>query len=187
MTARLFLVALIGAFALVAIPGNARSDDSKPAPAKKVIVSGIYCDRKDNKGDILTFMADGEDEPGEYTLEGADNRTLELMKMIFPNCRMRIAYKQDGDVRHIVGVEKLVGKPTGVFIGEIMFVKNNFWLAVKPRNGPPDAFALGSDPNKGGPMVELLKTLQKGDIVAIKYTTDFERHRIVEMQKKEQK
>ena len=128
---------------------------------------GIYVDRKDNKGDfnkgdLLTLLADGEEEPRNYTLEGADKKTLKAMKSIFPASRMRIAYKQDGDVRHIVGVEKLVGRPTGVFVGEVMFVKGNFWVAVKPKNGPPDAFALGSDPSKGGRIVETLKSLQKG-------------------------
>jgi hypothetical protein len=97
---------------------------------------------------------------------------------------MRIAYRQDGDVRRIVGVEKLMGRPTGVFVGEVMFVRGNFWVAVKPKNGLPDAFALGSDPAKGGRIAETLKSLQKGDVVAIKYTTDFERHRIADLQKK---
>ena len=187
MASRLFLVAVICVLTSFSVPDTARADGSKPAPAKRVIVSGIYCDRKDNRGNILTFMADGEDEPQKYTLEGADARTMEVMKSIFPICRVRIAYKEDGDVRHIVGIEKIATRPTGVFIGEVMFVENNFWLAVKPKNGPPDAFALGFDSNKGGPLVDLLKSLQKGDLVAIKYTTDFERHRIAEMQKKEKK
>ena len=166
---------------------EARSDDSKPAPSKKVIATGIYVDRKDNKGDLLTFMADGEEEPRNYTLEGANNKTLKAMKNIFPASRMKIAYKEDGDVRHVVGVEKIVGKPTGVFVGEVMFVKGNFWVAVKPKHGPPDAFALGSDPRKGGRIVETLKSLKKGDVVAIRYTTDFERHRIADIQKKREK
>jgi hypothetical protein len=187
MSVRLFLVALIGAFTLIVAPGAARSGDSKPAPSKKVIVAGIYVDRKDNKGDSLTFMADGEEEPQKYTLEGADQRTLQSMKSIFPASRMKIAYKQDGDVRHIVAVEKIVGRPTGIFIGEVMFVQGDFWVAVKPKNGPPDAFALGSDPRKGGRIAETLKSLKKGDVVAIRYTTDFERHRIADLQKKGEK
>ncbi|HWE02779.1 MAG TPA: hypothetical protein VG326_10260 [Tepidisphaeraceae bacterium] len=187
MAARSILIVFICALTSIAIPRAGRSDDSKPAPAKKVIVAGIYCDRKDNKADTLTFMADGEDEPQQYSLEGADKKTLDAMKNIFPECRMRIAYKQDGDVRKIIGVEKIIGRPTGVFIGEVMFVRDNFWVAVKPKNGPPDAFALGSDPNKGGPIVETLKSLQKGDVVAIRFTTDFERRRIADLQKKGEK
>jgi hypothetical protein len=187
MLSRLSILALVCAFTSISAPGTARADDSKPAPPKKTVVSGIYCDRKDNKGNVLTFMADGEDEPREYTLEGADKKTLDGMGKIFSNCRMKIAYTQDGEVRHIVAVEKSVTKPTGVFVGEVMFVQNNFWLAVKPKNGPPDAFALNQDPAKGGPIVELLKSLQKGDVVAIKYATDFERHRILDMQKKDKK
>ena len=185
MSARLFAIAVLFAFAAIAVPGKARAADSKAPSAKPVIVSGIYVDRKDNKGDLLTFLTDGEDEIKTYTLEGADKSTFAAMQKIFPNCRVKIAYKQDGDARHIVGIEKLATKPTGIFIGEVMFVQNNFWIAVKPKNGPPDAFALGSDPRKGGPIVELLKTLQKGDIVAIRYTTDFERHRIAQLEKKE--
>jgi hypothetical protein len=64
-------------------------------------------------------------------------------------------------------------------------MQNNFWIAVKPKNGPPDAVALGVDPRKRGAVVEVLKSLQKGDIVAVKYNTDFERHLIVQFEKKE--
>jgi hypothetical protein len=184
---RLFLVAFTCAFTLILAPGTARSDDSKPAPSKKIVVAGIYVDRKDNKGDLLTFMADGEEEPRTYTLEGADKKTLKAMKSIFPASRMKIAYRQDGDVRRIVGVEKIMVRPMGLFVGEVMFVRGNFWVAVKPNSGPPDAFALGVDPSKGGRIVETLKSLKKGDVVAIKYTTDFERHRIADLQKKGQK
>ena len=187
MSVRLFLVAFLCAFTLIVAPGTARSDDAKPALSKKVVVAGIYVDRKDNKGDLLTFMADGEEQPQNYTLAGADKKTLKAMQGIFPASRMKIAYKQEGDVRHIVSAEKIVGKPTGVFVGEVMFVKANFWVAVKPKNGQPDAFALNSDPSKGGRIVETLKSLQKGEIVAIKYITDFERHRIVDIQKKGKK
>ena len=187
MSVRLLLVAFVSALTLIVVPGTARSDDSKPVPSKKLVVAGIYVDRKDNKGDLLTFMADGEDQAQNYSLEGADKKTLKAMQNIFPASRMKIGYKQDGDVRHIVSAEKLVGKPTGVFVGEVMFVKGNFWVAVKPKNGQPDAFALNSDPSKGGRIVETLKSLQKGDMVAIKYITDFERHRIVDLQKKGKK
>ena len=100
------------------------------------------------------------------------------------NCRIRIAYVEEGDARRIVAVEKLATRATGVFVGEVMFVVNDFWIAVKPKNGPPDAFALGQDPRKGGPIVDLLKSLKKGDVVAVKYNTDFERHRIVQLEKK---
>ena len=184
MPTRLFVVAVLCVFASLAVPETARSADSKAPAAKKMIVSGIYFDRKDNKGDAITFLTDGEDEVKPYTLEGADKKTLDAMTKIFPNCRIRIAYVQDGDVRHIVAVEKLATPRTGVFVGEVMFVVNDFWIAVKPKTGPPDAFALGQDPRKGGPIVDLLKSLKKGDVVAVKYNTDFERHRIVELQKK---
>jgi hypothetical protein len=185
MSGRLLVVAVLCAFAAIAVPGTARSADSKAPAPKRVVVSGIYVDRKDNKGDILTFLTDGEEEIKTYTLEGADKSVFAAMQKIFPNCRIRIAYKEDGDVRHIVAVEKIATRPTGIFVGEVIFVKNNFWIAVKPKNGPPDAFALGFDSNKGGPLVELLKSLQKGDIIAVKYNTDFERHRIVQLEKKE--
>ena len=184
MSARSLIIAVVCTFACIAVPGTAGADSTKSPAPKKVIVSGIYVDRKDNKGDTITFLTDGEEDIKTYTLEGADKSTMEAMKKIFPNCRIRIAYKQDGDVRRILAVEKIATRASGIFIGEVMFVQNNFWLAVKPKNGPPDAFALNFDSNKGGPMVELLKSLKKGDIVAIKYATDFERHRILEIQKK---
>ena len=187
MSVRLLLVAFVCAFTLIVAPATARSDDSKSAPSTKVVVAGIYVDRKDNKGALLTFMADGEEQALNYSLAGADKKTLRAMQNIFPASRMKIGYKQDGDVRHIVSAEKIVGKPTGVFVGEVMFVKGDFWVAVKPKSGQPDAFALNSDPSKGGRIVETLKTLQKGDIVAIKYITDFERHRIMDIQKKGKK
>src|ERR1700678_1943270 len=162
MHARLWVAAAVFVFVSMAAAGTARAGDSKAPADKPVIVSGIYCDRKDNKGDIITFLIDGEEEIKKYTLAGADKSTLDAMTRIFPNCRMKLAYKQDGDARRIVGVQKIVGQATGIFTGEVMFVQYNFWVAVKPTNGPPDAFALGSDPRKGGPVVDLLKTLKKG-------------------------
>ncbi|MGA2035308.1 MAG: hypothetical protein ABSG68_23925 [Thermoguttaceae bacterium] len=64
----------------------------------------IYVDRKDNKGDLLTFMADGEEESQNYTLEGADKRTLKKGDVV------AIQYTTDFERHRIAGLQKKVGK-----------------------------------------------------------------------------
>ena len=78
----------------------------------------------------------------------------------------------------------MIGKPQGVVIGEVLKVYNNFWVAVKPKNGNIDGYALQWPPEKYKQSHDLIKTLKPGDIVAIRYTTDSERHRILQMEVK---
>jgi hypothetical protein len=59
-------------------------------------------------------------------------------------------------------------------------VWNDFWVEVKPRNGPPDAYAPGSN-YKDKEFMAKLRGLKKGDSVTITFTTDSERHRILRL------
>ena len=67
---------------------------------------------------------------------------------------------------------------TGMVTGEVQF-SNDFWVAVKPKKGPLDGYAINWPP---GDMVARLKALKKGDMVTIRFLTDVERHRIDAMQ-----
>jgi hypothetical protein len=66
----------------------------------------------------------------------------------------------------------------GTVTGEVQF-SNDFWVAVKPKNGPLDGYAISWPP---GSMVAGLKALKKGDVVTIRFHTDVERHRIETLQ-----
>ena len=61
-------------------------------------------------------------------------------------------------------------------------VHNEFWIEFKPKTGPADAFAPGANYNDKEFMARL-KSLRQGDSVTIKYSTDFERHRIESLRK----
>jgi hypothetical protein len=65
----------------------------------------------------------------------------------------------------------------GTVTGEVKF-SNDFWVAVKPKDGPLDGYAISWPP---GDMVARLKALKKGDRVTITFHTDVERHRIETM------
>jgi hypothetical protein len=81
----------------------------------------------------------------------------------------------------------VAGKQSGVIVGKVLKVYNNFWVAIKPANGGMiEGFALNFPPEKFKQSHDLIKTLQPGDTVAIKYATDFERHRILQMEVKAQ-
>jgi hypothetical protein len=47
-----------------------------------------------------------------------------------------------------------------------------------------EGFALNGPPEKAKPASDILKSLNPGDMVAIKYATDFERHRILQIEVK---
>lgn len=66
--------------------------------------------------------------------------------------------------------------------GVVVKVYNEFWVEVKPKKGPSDAYAPGANYNNKA-FMEKLKGLKPGDSVTIKFYTDFERHRILTLQK----
>jgi hypothetical protein len=75
------------------------------------------------------------------------------------------------------------GKQSGVVIGTVIKVYDNFWVSVKPTNGDMiEGFALGG--NSAAVSKDVLKSLNPGDVVGIRYITDLERHRIQQIQVK---
>jgi hypothetical protein len=69
--------------------------------------------------------------------------------------------------------------------GVVVKVYDNFWVEVKPKGVVSDAYAPGANFNNKE-FMDMLKGLQKGDVVTITYNTDFERHRILSMKKHEE-
>ena len=97
---------------------------------------------------------------------------------------MRLTYKLDGETRHLTGIEKIAGKANGTVVGEVVET-HGWWVEVKPKDGPPEGYACNYPKEKWDATQAQIKTLEKGDIVSIKFVTDGERHRIVQMDKKE--
>ena len=159
----------LAALALVASPGPnlaARGADK---------VAGIVIDRKDN---TILVKADGEAEPVKYLTVGASDKAIaEALKGIFSASRVELTYTTDGGSRKVVGIKKLVPKASGVVTGEV--VKNyGWWVEVKPKQGVSDGYACNFPFDKNKDTMEKLKGLRPGDLVTIRFTTDFERHRI---------
>jgi hypothetical protein len=153
----------------------AADNDTKPKTA-----SGILTDTGDK---WIKVKADGDEETTKYTYDGADKKLVASMKGIFTVSRVQVGYNADGDARQLVSIKKLPTKATGTVSGEVLAVYNNFWIEVKPKDGPPDGYALNYPPEKYKAVAETLKTLKKGDMVTLRFTTDFERHRILTLQK----
>lgn len=95
-------------------------------------------------------------------------------------------YKKDGDSRRLVSLKKQVLKDSGTVTGVVVNVYNDFWVEVKPKDGPSDAYAPGANYNDKDFMAKL-KGLKPGDSVTIKFNTDGERHRILTLQKNDTK
>lgn len=159
----------------------AAGDATKPAPQAGTVF-GLVTDKQ---AASITIQVDGEDEPTKYVIgQGTDKRSVDVLKTIFTVDRVKIRYKVDGDASRVIDIQKVVGQPAGIAIGEVLKVYNNFWVAVKPKGGVPDGYALNWPPEKYKASAEILKTLKPGDLVAIKYTTDGERHRIQQIEVK---
>jgi hypothetical protein len=163
--------------------GAAWGDDKRPA-ADKGKAAGILI-RSDKQ--TLLIRPDGEEQPVEYQLpEKPDARMAAALKGLFHVQRVRITYKTVGDTRQITSLVRSPGKANGTVTGKVIAVHDNFWLEVKPSNGPPEGFAAGL-PDKSRDVLATLKTLEKGDTVTIRYYTDFERHRIISIRKVQKK
>lgn len=164
------------------VPASAGEKDAKKDTGK---VAGILIDKKDN---WLTVKADGEDEPVKYVLDkNADKKLQDSFKNIFNASRVQLTYKKDGDARQLVSIQRQVLKVSGTVTGVVVKVHNDFWVEVKPKDGPADAFAPGALNYKDKDFMALLRGLKKGDSVTITYNTDFERHRILTLRKNEDK
>jgi hypothetical protein len=173
-------LALLGTFFLGSKALAAPKDSAKDAPKTTGTASGLIVDMKK---EFMTVQHDGEAEPTKYLYaNGAGMETLTHKMNIFGVDRVNIKYKLEGEDRRITAIEKVPGKSQGVIVGEVVKVYNNFWVAVKPKTGMIEGFALNWPPEKFKQSHDLIKTLNPGDQVAIKYGTDFERHRILQME-----
>ena len=147
---------------------------------KEVKVADILIEKKEK---TLLVKADGEEEPAKYAI-GENKKTSDALKDIFDASRVQLTYQKNGDTRRLVSIKRQVLKASGTITGEVVKVYNDFWVEVKPKKGPADAFAPGGANFKNKVFMDTLKGLKKGDVVTITYTTDFERHRIATLKKK---
>lgn len=120
------------------------ADPGKPTDVKDgatVTVRGILT--TDGNMDALMALTDGEETPVKYVFgEKFDKKTL---KGIFSVSRVQLTYVQSGDTRTLLGIKKEPPVARGTVTGSVVFIGNNaFWIAVKPANGPPDGYALGT-------------------------------------------
>jgi len=137
----------------------------------------------------IKVKADGEEEAVKYAYDGADKKMAAALKGIFTVSRVQVVYEPggEGEPRKLVNIKKLKTRVTGTVTGEVLAVHNNFWIEVKPKDGPPDGYALNFPPEKYKAVADTLKALKKGDTVTLRFTTDFERHRIETLKKMEEK
>ena len=176
------VVAVLLTFAPAAPSLAAPKEADKAKPKDGGVVAGLVTDKADNS---ITVQVDGEEEPTKFVAgEGTDKRSLDALKTIFTVDRVNVKYKADGNVRRLLAVEKVTGRPAGVVVGEVVKVYNDFWVAVKPKGGMIEGFALNGPAEKVKAAADVLKALKPGDVVAIKYTTDGERHRIQQIEVK---
>jgi hypothetical protein len=175
----LVLFCAVMLFSVFPSPPVAPASD-KDAAKKGGKVAGILIDKKD---DWITVKADGEDEPVKYLVgDKSDKKLAKALKTIFNASRVQLTYKQVGDSRQLVSINKQILKASGTVTGVVVKVYNEFWVEVKPKKGPSDAYAPGAN-YKDKAFMEKLKGLKPGDSVTIQFYTDFERHRILTLQK----
>ena len=161
-----------------ALPARAAEQD---ASKQEVRVAGILFDF-DRKNNWLTGKADGEGEPVKYLIDPSNKKLTAALQSVFNASRVRLTYKTEGDSRRLVSIQRQVLQPSGTVTGVVVNVHNDFWIELKPKRGVADAFAPGANYNDKAFMAKL-KALQPGESVTIKFTTDFERHRIVSLRK----
>ena len=146
-----------------------------PPPAGPIAAAGVLTE---NKPDSATIWVDGEDSPVKFAFGDGFDKTVfgfpPKGKGIFGVSRVRFTYAKGDDGNKLLTIAKDPPVAKGTVTGTVLF-SNDFWVAVKPKAGPLDGYAINWPP---GEMVAKLKSLQKGDAVTIQFHTDFERHRI---------
>lgn len=171
---------LLVAIAALSLPAFSAWSQQKERAEARGRAAGILVERHET---WISVKADGEDEPVKYIIDPkADKKVAESMKGIFDASRVQIAWQKDGDARRLTSIKKQVLKATGTVTGDVVKVYNNFWVEVKPKSGPSDAYAPGVKNFNDEKFMATLRGLKKGDSVTISYTTDFERHRIESLQ-----
>jgi hypothetical protein len=136
----------------------------------------------DRKNNWITVKADGDDDPVKYLIDPSNRKLAERLQTVFNASRVRLTYKAEGDSRRLVNIQRQILQESGTVTGVVVKVHNDFWIELKPKKGVADAFAPGANYNDKAFMTKL-KALQPGDLVTIRFTTDFERHRIVALRK----
>jgi hypothetical protein len=172
---------LVVVFVAVLRPALPAAAAEKGASRQEGRVAGIMFDF-DRQNNWLTVKADGEEEPVKYLIDPSNEKLVEALKTVFNASRVRLTYKTEGDSRQLAGIQRQILKASGTVTGVVVKVHNDFWIELKPKGGVANAFAPGANYNDKAFMAKL-KALQPGDSVTIKYTTDFERHRILALRK----
>jgi hypothetical protein len=176
-TATLLAAALLAGAVFGADGPPATPKDAKPGkPGKPVAAAGVVTD---NKSDFAMVWVDGEEAPSKFSFaEGFDKNTFGFppkCKGVFMPDRVQFTYTKGEDgAKQLLTMQRDKTPAQGTVTGEVQF-SNDFWVAVKPKNGLLDGYAINWPP---GEMVAKLKALQKGDWVTIKFHTDVERHRM---------
>ena len=171
--------AIVLAATLLMTRGVIAADSPKDAkPGNPIAGVGVLTD---NKKDFAMIWVDGEDAPTKFGFaEGFDKNTFGFppkCKGVFMPDRVQFTYVKGDDANKVLVMQRARTPLKGTMTGEVQF-SNDFWVAVKPKNGPLDGYAISWPP---GDMVARLKALKKGDMVTIKFHTDVERHRIETM------
>jgi hypothetical protein len=163
------------------LPSRNSPAAEKAASKMETRVAGILFDF-DRKAGWLTVKADGEDQPVMYWIDPADRNLERMLKTVFNAARVQLSYRTDGEKRQLVAIKRQILKASGTVTGVVVNVHNGFWIELKPKNGLVDAYAPGANYNDSAFMARL-RALKPGDSVTIRYTTDFERHRIEALRK----
>jgi len=156
----------------------AADNPSDTKPGKHLSALGVLTD---NKSNVASIWVDGDPAPTKFTLADTfDKETFAFPpkgKGVFVPDRVQFTYVKGDEGSTVLAMQRARTAMRGTVTGEVEF-SNDFWVAVKPKNGPLDGYAISWPP---GDMVARLKALKKGDRVTITFHTDVERHRIESM------
>ena len=128
-------------------------------PGKPITALGVLTD---NKANATMIWVDGEDAPTKFALAaGFDKSTFGFPpkgKGVFVPDRVQFTYLKGDDGNKVLAMQRAKTPLKGTVTGEVQF-SNDFWVAVKPKNGPLDGYAISWPP---GNMVARLKALEEG-------------------------
>ena len=170
---------LVALLAILCIPAGAARADKNTPPKRRGTVSGIVLDKR---AGTIQVKLDGQEKPVTYAVDRSNKALARALAGIFTVGRVRLAYETVGDQQKLVGIRKTGTMGAGTVTG-VVLATHGWWVAVKPRNGPPDGYAATFPAAVWKATEEKIKTLRKGDTVVISYYTDFERHRIRSIRK----
>jgi hypothetical protein len=161
------LAAACWAFVALAADAGKPTDTREGGP---VTVGGILT--SDGNVNSLMVLLDGGDTPVKLVF--AENFDKKALKDVFSDCRVQVTFLKNENSRTLLAFKKEPTRVKGTVTGVVVY-GNDWWIAVKPPNGPPDGYAVDWPPKD---IQVRKKSLKKGDTVTIKFHTDTERHRI---------